>query len=150
MTQTSETSKKEEIQQFRNQSTEADFEKLKNKVSKGEVTISMQRDKSRRLLRTTQAGYYYAFFALALLLGGMTVYLVGYGNKWYTAIMFATTLMVLIVFWRTMTRRMSIWAMKAKNNFDYAYYTSVIIVKKGEEEQEEEYEYPDAHWKDAL
>ncbi len=139
-------SKKDEIYHFRSQATENEFQRLKDKIGKGEIVISIGRDKSRKLMQTTQAGYYYSFFAFAVALAVLTVYSVGYGNRWYTAVAFATTLMVFIFFWRSMTRRMSAWAMKEKNNFDYAYYTNVITISK----DEEEYEHPDAHWKDVL
>jgi Flp pilus assembly protein TadB len=141
-----EQTRKEEIQQFRNLTTERDFQRLKEKVNKGEVAISIGRDKSRSLLKRTQAAYYYSFFGLAIALSVLTVYLVSYGNKWYTAFSFATTVMVMIVFWRSMTKRMSVWSMEEKNNFDYAYFTNVISVKKGDQE----YNYPDEHWKEVL
>jgi hypothetical protein len=141
-----QTSKKEEIQHFRSQATEADFQKLKEKVGKGEITVSIGRDKSRRLLKKTQAAYYYGFLILAIALALLTVYLVGQNNRWYTAFSFATTVTVMMVFWRSMTRRMSAWSMKGKNNFDYAFYSNVISIKKGDEE----YQYPDSHWKDVL
>lgn len=142
----SEMTRKEEIQQFRNQATERDFERIKEKVKKGELTISIGRDKSRHLLRKTQAKYYYSFFGLAIALAVLTVYLSTQGFRWLTGFCFATTLMVMIFFWKSMTRRMSAWSMEEKNNFDYAYFTNVISIRKGEED----FNYPDAHWKDTL
>ena len=143
----SEKTRKDEIQEFRNLTTESDFKRLKEKVSKGELSISIGRDKSRSLLKKTQAYYYYGFFGLASVLSVFTVYLVTIGsNRWFTAFSFATTMMVMIVFWKSMTKRMSAWSMEDKNNFDYAYFTNVISVKQGETE----FEYPDHHWKDSL
>ena len=142
----SEQSRKEEIQQFRSQATEKDFQRLKEKVKKGELTISIGRDKSRTLLRKTQAVYYYSFFGLAIALAALTVYLVTLGKRWYTALSFATTVMVMMVFWRSMTRRMSLWSLKEKNNFDYAFFTNVISVKK----EDQEFFYPENHWREAL
>ena len=142
----SEMSRKEQIQQFRSQTTERDFEKLKERVSKGELSISIGRDKSRNLLKRTQAKYYYFCFGLAIVLAGFTVYSVSLHNNVITAFGFATTLMVFILFWKSMTRRMSAWAMEEKKNFDYAYFTNVVSIKLGEKE----YNYPEEHWKEAL
>jgi len=142
----SEQTRREEIQRFRSQATEKDFQRLKEKVKKGEVAISIGRDKSRNLLKRTQASYYYSFFGLTTALSVLTVYLVTVGNRWFTGFSFATTVMVMIVFWRSMTRRMSAWAMEEKKNFDYAYFTNVISVKK----DDKEYQYPEDHWKDVL
>ncbi len=142
----SQTTKKEEIQQFRSLATEEDFQKLKECIKKGEINVSIGRDKSRSLLRKTQATYYYSFFSLAIVLAAFTVYSVHVGNRWITGIGFATTLMVMIVFWRSMTRRMSAWSVECKNNFDYAYFSNVISIRRGEQE----YFYPEKHWKQAL
>lgn len=142
----SEQTRKEEIQRFRSQATEQDFKRLKEKVGKGEVVISIGRDKSRSLLKRTQASYYYSFFGLAIALSVLTVYLVTVGNRWLTGFSFATTVMVMIIFWRSMTKRMSIWAMEEKNNFDYAFFSNVITIKK----DDQEFNYPENHWKEAL
>lgn len=142
----SELTRKEQIQQFRSQTSEADFIKLKERVSKGELSISIGRDKSRTLLKKTQATYYYTCFGLALALAGFTIYTVGLHKTYLTGFGFATTIMVFIVFWRSMTKRMSAWSMEEKNNFDYAYFSNVVSIKAGDKE----FNYPEEHWKEAL
>lgn len=138
--------RKEEIQFFRSLATEEEFRRLKEKVVNGEVSVSIGRDKSRSLLKRTQAKYYYFSFGLAILLAGMTIYMVALGKTWYAAFGFATTIMVFLLFWRSMTKRMSDWSMEEKNNFDYAYFTNVVSLKKADKE----YHYPEEHWKEAL
>lgn len=141
-----ELTRKEQIQEFRSQATEQEFKRLKDRVLKGEVAVSMGRDKSRALLKRTQAKYYYSCFGLAIVLAAATVYSVSIGQRWITAFGFATTLMVFIVFWRSMTKRMSAWALEEKNNFDYAYFTNVVSIKV----EDKEFNYPEEHWKEAL
>lgn len=138
--------KKDEIRAFRNSATEKDFEALKQKVKEGDLTLSVGRDQSRRLLKKIEKWYYYTYFSGALLLALLTIALV-YVDKLTLAIAgFAVTLIVFISFWLAMTRRVFAWAVKEKRNFDYAYYSRVISIKKGEEE----FNYPQQHWKDAL
>jgi Flp pilus assembly protein TadB len=141
-----EISRKEEIQQFRSMTTEEDFKRIKEKITGGELSISIGRDKSRSLLKRTQAKYYYSLLFLAIGLAVLTIYMVYLNQKYLAGFGFATTLMVFIFFWRSMTRRMCAWCMEEKRNFDYAYFTNVITVKAGENE----YNYPEEHWKEAL
>ena len=139
-------SKKEEIQQFRRQATEEDFNRLKELITTGKVSVSIGRGKSRALLKRTQKGYYYASFGSAILLAAATLYCVAINQTWLAGFGFATTVVIMIRFWRSMTRRMSAWSVEEKKNFDYAYFTNVISLKK----DDEEFHYPEYHWKDVL
>jgi len=142
----SKITKKEEIRQFRRAASEGDFRRLVEKVKKGELKLSIGRDKSRRLLKRIYKKYYYFYFSSAIAWAVLTLYLVYAGRSLWAIATFGITLVIFISFWASMTRKVFAWALKEKNNFDYAYYTTVITVKKGEEE----YNYPDNHWKEAL
>jgi len=141
-----EFTKKDEIRAFRNTATEKDFEALKQKVKNGDLTLSVGRDQSRRLLRKIEKAYYYTYFSGGVLLGMLTIALVYVNKTILAAAGFAVTLIVFISFWMAMTRRVFAWAVKEKRNFDYAFYSQVISIRKGEEE----IDYPKHHWKDAL
>ena len=93
----------------------------------------------------TQKGYYYASLG-PLVLAVATVYCVTINQRLLAGFGFATTVFIMINFWRSMTRRMSAWSVEEKKNFDYAYFTNVISLKK----DDKEYQYPEHHWKDVL
>jgi len=142
----SQDEKRKEIRKFKSTADDEDFKRLLQKIKSGELKIAMTRDKSRNILKQFDKKFYYLYFFFVLVAAAVSIYYISLGRLYISLTALAVTLTLFFAFWALITRRAFAWAIKKKKNFDYAYYTTAITIKK----DSKEYRYPDHHWKDAL